>query len=390
MKLLIVADDFPDICDSRVTGIFIKEQIKSLSHLVDEINVLVPVHLDHPIRRRSAYEDYGLAYNAKVFFVKYFNPVYPVAYFMWKSQWIKSAAIALIRFIKERGISFDLVHAHYTWPSGAIANLIKDEFDKPFIITEHTSQTLERALRREDRWYISTWKRCDAIIRVRKKDIPLIAETGVPADKLFYVPNGFDAAKFREMDKGLCRKKLNLPESKKLILNVANFYSKVKGHEILIKALSKVQLQHEEIYCVLIGDGKLKDRIQKLIVEEKLSDRVLLMGSKPHSEIPAWINAADIFVLPSLSESFGVVQIEAMACGKPVVATMNGGSEEIIISDDYGLLCKPGDPEGLAEKILMALDREWDQEKIRKYAEQFTWDNIAKQLLKIYESVLNE
>lgn len=102
-----------------------------------------------------------------------------------------------------------------------------------------------------------------------------------------------------------------------------------------------------------------------------------------------WINAGDLFVLPSLVENFGVVNIEALACGKPVISTINGGSEEVITSEEYGLLCPPRDPECLAEKILMALNKEWDREKIRKYAEQFDWRNIARQIFKVYEDVLS-
>jgi teichuronic acid biosynthesis glycosyltransferase TuaC len=76
-----------------------------------------------------------------------------------------------------------------------------------------------------------------------------------------------------------------------------------------------------------------------------------------------------------------------MACGKPVVATRNGGSEEVVTSDEYGLLAEPADPEDLAEKILIALDREWDREAILAYAERFTWENIVKDILKIYRSL---
>ena len=78
---------------------------------------------------------------------------------------------------------------------------------------------------------------------------------------------------------------------------------------------------------------------------------------------------------------------EALGCGKPVVATRNGGSEEVVISDKYGLLVKPADSDGLAEKILMVLDREWDQEKILEYARGFTWQNIGKQILNVYRGV---
>ena len=115
--------------------------------------------------------------------------------------------------------------------------------------------------------------------------------------------------------------------------------------------------------------------------------RVKLVGGRAHDEIPIWMNACDLFVLPSLRESFGVVQIEAMACGRPIVATYNGGSEEIITSADYGLLCEPASPEELVEKILIALDKEWDYENIRNYAEMFRWENIAKEILEIYMAV---
>ena len=113
-----------------------------------------------------------------------------------------------------------------------------------------------------------------------------------------------------------------------------------------------------------------------------------LLGSVPGDQLTLWMNACDLFVLPSLSESFGIVQLEALACGRPVVATRNGGSEEVVISDDYGLLVEPADPEDLADKILAALDREWDREKILAYAERYTWENIAKEIMGVYEQVL--
>jgi glycosyltransferase involved in cell wall biosynthesis len=100
------------------------------------------------------------------------------------------------------------------------------------------------------------------------------------------------------------------------------------------------------------------------------------------------MNACDLFVLPSISESFGVVQIEALACGKPVVATRNGGSEEVITSDDYGLLVDPANPNELREKIIEAPDKDWDSEKILVYAKRFTWENIAKEIIALYEEVL--
>ena len=100
------------------------------------------------------------------------------------------------------------------------------------------------------------------------------------------------------------------------------------------------------------------------------------------------MNACDIFVHPSLAESFGIVQIEAMACGKPVVATRNGGSESIITSDKYGLLCEPANPQDLSEKIIEGLSKRWDNNAIYSYASSnYRWDLVAQKTKNVYEEI---
>ncbi len=115
----------------------------------------------------------------------------------------------------------------------------------------------------------------------------------------------------------------------------------------------------------------------------------MLAGGKPHNEIPLWMNACDLFVLPSLNEGNPTVMFEALGCGKPFVGTTVGGVPEVITSDAYGLLVEPADPGNLAENILVALDREWDQEAILRYAERFAWENIAKEIMGVYARVLD-
>jgi len=101
------------------------------------------------------------------------------------------------------------------------------------------------------------------------------------------------------------------------------------------------------------------------------------------------MNSCDIFVLPSISESFGIVQLEAMACGKPVVATRNGGSEEIIVDDGLGMLVEPANEGSLAKAITEAIYKDWNKEFIMSYAERFTWKNIAQEITKLYREVLS-
>lgn len=100
------------------------------------------------------------------------------------------------------------------------------------------------------------------------------------------------------------------------------------------------------------------------------------------------MNAADLFVLPSLNEGNPTVMFEALGCGKPFIGTKVGGVPEVITSNEYGLLVEPADPGGLAEKLFIALDRDWDNEKIALYAQQYSWANIADRIVQIYNDVL--
>jgi teichuronic acid biosynthesis glycosyltransferase TuaC len=142
--------------------------------------------------------------------------------------------------------------------------------------------------------------------------------------------------------------------------------------------------QRDDVFCFIGGTGPGTGALQGQINRLNLSEKVKLLGPVPGDILPIWMNACDLFVLPSLSESFGIVQIEALACGKPVVSARNRGSEEVIISDEHGLLAEPADPESLSKKILMALNREWDREAILEYVEQFTWEIIIKEIMNIY------
>jgi len=132
------------------------------------------------------------------------------------------------------------------------------------------------------------------------------------------------------------------------------------------------------------GQGRREGSLQGQIDRLHLGEKVKLLGSLPGDQLTLWMNACNFFVLPSLNEGNPTVMFEALGCGKPFVGTKVGGVPEVIASDDYGLLVEPADPEDLAEKILVALDREWDREAILLYAERFTWENIAKKIMGVY------
>ncbi len=289
--------------------------------------------------------------------------------------------------MQKHGTKFDLIHSHFTWSAGYAGARLKEEYGIPFVVTGHGYDVYSLPFK-DDEWRAKieyVLNTADHIITVSQSNLACIQKLDV-STPVTVIPNGFRSDLFYPRDASECRKALNLPLDKKIILTVGNL-EPVKGQTHLIEAVQKILLERKDILCVIVGAGKLRTALERQIRSLGLQDYVLLAGGKPHDEIPLWMNACDLFVLPSLRESFGVVQIEAMACGKPIVATRNGGSEEIVISEEYGLLVEPADSEDLAEKIPVALDREWDRETILAYVERFAWENIAKDIIKIYRSL---
>ncbi|MDV4343100.1 glycosyltransferase family 4 protein [Methanoculleus sp. YWC-01] len=290
--------------------------------------------------------------------------------------------------MQKHGTKFDLIHSHFTWSAGYAGARLKEEYGIPFVVTGHGYDVYSLPFK-DDEWRAKieyVLNTADHIITVSQSNLKCIQKLDV-STPVTVIPNGFRSDLFYPRDSLECRKALNLPQDKKIILTVGNL-EPVKGQGYLVEAVQRVIRERKDILCVIVGAGKVRTALERQIRSLGLEDYVVLAGGKPHDEIPLWMNACDLFVLPSLRESFGVVQIEAMACGKPVVATRNGGSEEVVISDKYGLLVEPVDPDGLAEKILVALDREWDREAILAYAERFTWENIVKEITTIYQGVL--
>ena len=324
-------------------------------------------------------KNYGKDYAIKNIHVKYI-------YTIFNSEFeINTLTNKIKDHINKRKITPSLIHAHFTWPSGYIGVKLSREFGVPVVITIHENRDwfLEE-YNSNNKKIFWTWKNANALIRVNKKDVPLLEKFN---NNVFFVPNGYDPEKIRVLNKTTAKKKLKIPEDYKIIFSLGSLIDR-KGFEYLIKAMATIVKHKDNVLCFIGGDGPLKNKLMRLIKNLELENYVKLLGLVPDEEISLWMNAADLFVLPSLSESFGVVQIEAMAVGTPVVATINGGSEEIVISEEYGYLCPPADTECLAEKIVLALEKDWDAEKIRKYASQYTWDNVAKEILKIYNKVV--
>ncbi|KKG83987.1 glycosyltransferase [Methanosarcina mazei] len=385
-NLLVIANNFPNEDNSYVAGIFVKEQIKYLKNYFQTVYVISPVPYGMESLRKTTYRDYQYE-NVKVFFPKYFNVLF--FYTRLRSIWVYFEIKAMLEVIEREGIDFDLIHAHFTWPSGAVAIELKTFFNVPVAITSHSNITFYKELKRKNSNYISIWKKSDAIIRVSKKDIPLFINSGVNSNKIYHIVNGYDPTKYFSIAKEKARELLNLPQGIEIILNISRLY-RIKGQDYLVKAMAEVIKNRSNCRCYIGGNGPERDKLKDQISELGLQDYVHLIGFVPDDKMCLWINACDIFVLPSLNETNPTVMFECLGCGKPFVGTKVGGVPEIITSDDYGLLAEPGDTQDLAEKIKIALDKSWDERQILKYVEQYKWENIAAQIATVYDEICSE
>lgn len=379
-NLLVLTPAYPNGTGTYIGNSFVKNQVDELKRHFKEVIVISPVPFSFEQYPKDKLCDNYCYDNVRVYYPRSFY--IPIRYF--RKILIDNRLQVIESLIEEENISFDIIHAHFTWPSGYIGVKLKSKYNVPVVITLHAnSARFYQEVNMNYPLLNYAWKNADALIRVNQKDVPILKKFN---ENSFYIPNGFSQV-FKPLDQKTCRDKLNLPSNKKIIFSLGWLIER-KGFKYLIEAMNIVQKQRSDVLCFIGGSGPLKNKLQKQIDNLNLTDKVKLIGFIPDELLPIWMNACDIFVLPSLSESFGVVLIEAMACGKPVISTCNGGSEEVVISEDYGLLLEPRNSINLAKKIETGLEKEWNYQKINEYAQQFTWTDIATKILDLYQKVI--
>jgi glycosyltransferase involved in cell wall biosynthesis len=192
--------------------------------------------------------------------------------------------------------------------------------------------------------------------------------------KVIKIPNGVDLDKFKPDGP---KEKINLKGKVVLSVGALEWY---KNHNLAIEAVSKL----EDVSLLIVGSGSQKENLQKL-GNQKLGDEKFLITQYPYEMMPNIYRSVDLFTLPSWDrEAFGIVYLEAMASGIPVVAPNNSSRQEIV--GDGGILVDVSDKNKYAEAIEKALSQNWGH-KVRKQAERFSWEIAAKKYQQLFESL---
>ena len=390
-NLLVITDRYP-YKNLVNTSVFVKNQVDAVKDHFDRVTVfaLSPVvpkllaslpFMKPRWKRDASVRDYSYD-NVRVYFIKYFN--LPFSFIKQRAGEICFKKIK--RIIEEKKIEFSLIHAHFTYPSGYVAARLKEATKKPLVITGHGYDVYALPFK-SDSWKQKikyAMEKADYLITPSTANAKKMEEIGISSEKISIIPTGYDHSIFKITKDS--EKKLEFPPGKKIILSVGNL-EKVKGQTYLVEAMDLIHNRYPDVVCYIVGEGTERKRLEKQIERMGLKGIVNLVGAKPHNEIPLWMNACDIFVLPSLYEGNPTVMFEALACGKPFVGTTVGGIPEIITDEKLGILVPPANSKSLAKAIIKALKIEWDSEYITNYAKQFSSENIAKRVMKIYSEI---
>jgi N-acetyl-alpha-D-glucosaminyl L-malate synthase BshA len=208
---------------------------------------------------------------------------------------------------------------------------------------------------------------------------------------VFVIPNGIDLGRFDKLPRDEMRVKLQAKADDRLIIFVGRFRPE-KAVKYLIEALAIVRQKDQSVRLLLVGEGPEEDNLKQLVRQFNLGDCVEFAGQIPNEQVPQYLAAADIFILPSLSEGFPNVVLEAMAVGLPVVASRVGGLPEIIEEGENGFLVEPKKPEQIADRTLLLLGN--DQLRIRisrnnrAKAKGYSLEAVVDRLEEIYQNHL--
>lgn len=288
-----------------------------------------------------------------------------------------------------KGMDFSLIHAHQIYPDGYAGLRLKEDTGKPLVVTLHGElevllHTYPHIIPKVRR----VLEQADRVVTVAQYVAGMTAELGIqPDDRWSVIPNGYDPKLFYPRDRDHCRALLGLP-SVKTAVYVGQFYAP-KGLEHLMEAVAILRRQRQDFLVVLVGGGELEVALKEQARRLGIEPWVCFVGPKPREEVPLWMNAADVAVLPSVKEAFPTVLPEFMACGRPVVGSAVAGCSEIVSSERVGLLVPPADPEALAKGLAEGLAKEWDTEAIVEHARPYSFVSIARRLDALYDDVLS-
>lgn len=398
MKLLVISHMYPSSFN-EVAGIFVHEQVRALMAKGVEVCVVSPTpwtpfpinHLRGKWRKLSQVPGQALWDGVQVWYPRYL--VFPRAWFFAGSGKRMYWGIRKLVQSIHQEFPFELIHAHVALPAGYAGAVLAQELGVPLVVTIHghdLQHAVDRSVRCRDALAFAL-NHAARIIVVSSKLKRLAEEHLNTRDRLHVIPNGVDPG-------GVVTSGANTAEERlregPIVLSVSNLI-RTKGVDFNLLAIAKLVSRHRGLRLEVIGDGPERRRLRRLTGSLGLQNCVSFLGRQPHRRVMEHMARCDVFSLPSWNEGFGVVYLEAMANGKPVIGCQGEGIEDFVEHGKTGLLVKPRDVDSLGEALDFLLSHPDEAramgERARKVVlENYTWERNAVKTIQLYQEALGD
>ena len=329
------------------------------------------------------------------------------------AQYTGEFAQRIIKFAEKKHMHYDLVHSHY-WLSGLAGKVLKDAWNVPMLQMFHTlglmkqrvgrtAEEQEGAYRIEGECFVM--QSADRIIASTRAELTQLENLyGLNHQKVAIIPPGVDIHHFYPIPPDEAKEAIGISTNERMALFVGRI-EPLKGVDTLIRAMAIVKHKCRNFVCphylVIIGGDPEEDeeklsaemrRLQTLCRDLGLDEIVLFLGKRAQNTLPYYYSAAEVVVMPSFYESFGMVALEAMACGTPVIASRVGGLALLVKDGVTGYFVPAQDPEALAQRLRTVFINEDLRKQLgiqaAAYASDFSWERITAQILNVYQTMV--
>ena len=394
MKILMI-NHFP--LTGSGSGVYTMNIAKSLKNKGHEVCIVMPENISnydkidgiklHPVFFKDKEEIKGqLPFNFPCFTT---HPRSILNFYDLTNEQIDAYINAFKKAIDEEVKEFkpDIIHGQHIW----ILSSLGADYNIPMVVTAHGTDLIGH--NKDTKFHYYSNKAANSakkIITISENNNDLVKTTFESAkNKTVMLKNGYDNNVFypESYDKKEVLKSLGIEKEYKNVVSFVGKLTKIKGVDVLLNAAK--EYENDDTITLIAGNGELFESLNNLAKDLGLKN-VRFLGNQKHDVLRSIYNIADVSVVPSRSEAFGLVAIEAMACGVPVIGSNEGGIKDII-NDKVGSLVEVDDVEGFADAIKKVLSKEkvYDREEVAKYAKnKYSQDSLIDGLIKVYEDCI--
>lgn len=392
--------------DTGGMNVYVRDLTRQLGQLGIHVDVFTRSQDDH-----VPHVLHELGYGNRVVHVPA-GPEHPVSK-EELANYIPEFVEGIKNFACEKRIKYDVIHSHY-WMSGLAAASLSDAWGgTPIVHMFHTLGEMKNRIARTDDEREGDYRingekqvlrRADRVIVATVAELTQLRFLYKANGNMVVIPPGVDVSHFYPIPADEAKMYIGLKPEDRMVLFVGRI-EPLKGVDTLIQAMSCLQLKETErpVHLAIIGGDPAASpeemsaemaRLQKLCDDLAVDQTVVFLGKRDQDKLPYYYSAAEVVVMPSHYESFGMVALEAMACGTPVIASEVGGLAYLVRDGETGFTIPDQEPEELCDKISWILnDRELHEmmsARAVEYAQDYAWEKIAKQIVEVYEGLLKE